>query len=278
MVRRLKADVLTELPPKRRQVVLLDPADVKGGVAALRAEQSGMARVETELAKARVKAELAKASDNPAEYASAVERLHEAQHAEFSEMSRLRHETAVVKAPAVAAHVADLLEAGEAKVAVWAHHHDVVDILREQLTDYGVVEITGETPQPERQAAVDAFQSPSGPRVFVGSITAAGTGITLTAAQTAVFAELDWVPGNVSQAEDRHHRIGQAGSVMIQHVLLDGSLDAKLANTLLAKQAVADRALDQHGTTTVPREVDLQLAGPAVMVQDPVVMCPEMSS
>jgi SWI/SNF-related matrix-associated actin-dependent regulator 1 of chromatin subfamily A len=246
MVRRRKADVLTELPPKRRQVVPLDPADVEGASHALGAERDGIAQVAAALAEARVEAELAKASDDPAEYASAVERLHEAQHAEFSEMSRLRHETAVVKAPAVAAHVADLLESGEARVAVWAHHHDVVDILREHLKDYGVVKVTGETPQPERQAAVDAFQAADGPRVFVGSITAAGTGITLTAAQTAVFAELDWVPGNVSQAEDRHHRIGQAGSVVIQHVLLDGSLDAKLANTLLSKQEVADRVLDRQ--------------------------------
>ena len=245
MVRRLKADVLTELPPKRRQVVPLDPADVEGASQALGAEQEGMAEVAAALAEARVEAELAKASEDPAEYKAAVERLREAQHAEFSEMSRLRHDTAVVKAPAVAAHVADLLESGEAKVAVWAHHHDVVGILRERLAEYSVVEITGETPQAERQAAVDSFQAPGGPRVFIGSITAAGTGITLTAAQTAVFAELDWVPGNVSQAEGRHHRIGQAGSVLIQHVLLDGSLDAKLASTLIAKQEVADKALDR---------------------------------
>ncbi len=203
MVRRRKADVLTELPPKRRQVVPLDPADVEGASEALAAEQEGMAEAVAAREQARVEAELAKASDDPEVYRAAVARLSEAQAVELSEMSRLRHDTAVVKAPAVAAHVADLLESGERKVAVWAHHHDVVGILRDRLAGYGVVEITGETPQDQRQAAVDAFQSPDGPRVFIGSITAAGTGITLTAAQTAVFAELDWVPGNVSQAEDR---------------------------------------------------------------------------
>jgi SWI/SNF-related matrix-associated actin-dependent regulator 1 of chromatin subfamily A len=254
MVRRLKKDVLTELPPKRRQVILLDPSDIEGAEGALDAERSGMTQAEATLAAAHIEAELAKASDDPDEYAAAVRRLREAQHAHFTMMSKLRHDTAVAKAPAVANHVADLLDAGEPKVAIWAHHHDVIDILRERLSGYGVVVITGETPQPERQNAVDTFQAPDGPRVFIGSITAAGTGITLTQAQTAVFAELDWVPGNVSQAEDRHHRIGQAGSVMIQHVLLDGSLDAKLANTLLAKQEVADQALDREGYAPPPPE------------------------
>ncbi|GEM_PF-573219 len=203
MVRRRKADVLTELPPKRRQVVPLDPADVSGGLRAIDAERRHMAAAAAAREGAQIEVELAKASDDPAVYRAAVAKLREAQAAEFSAMSRLRHDTAVVKAPAVAEHVASLLESGEPKVAVWAHHHDVVAILRERLAEYGAVVVTGETPQSERQAAVDAFQAPDGPRVFIGSITAAGTGITLTAAQTAVFAELDWVPGNVSQAEDR---------------------------------------------------------------------------
>jgi hypothetical protein len=102
----------------------------------------------------------------PGEYAAAVRRPREAQQAHFTEMSRLRHETAVAKAPAIANHVADLLDAGEPKVAIRAHHHDVIDILRERLSGYGVVVITGETPQPERQNAVDVFQAPDGPRVL----------------------------------------------------------------------------------------------------------------
>ncbi len=155
------------------------------------ARAPGSGRRRSALAEARVEAELAKASEDPAEYKAAVERLREAKDVEFSEMRRLPHDTAAVKAAGVAAQVADLLESGEAKVAVWAHHHDVVGILDEHLAGYGLVEITGRGPRPTRQAAVDSSQSPDGPRVFVGPITGASTGITLTAAQSAVFAELD---------------------------------------------------------------------------------------
>src|SRR5262249_37628078 len=98
-----------------------------------------------------------------------------------------------------------------------------------------------------RQAAVDAFQTDPNVKLFVGSITAAGVGITLTAASHVVFAELDWVPGNVSQAEDRCHRIGQTDSVLVQHLVLEGSLDATMAQRIVDKQDVIDRALDING-------------------------------
>lgn len=106
------------------------------------------------------------------------------------------------------------------------------------------VRVYGETPLEERQAAVDLFQNDPRCQIFVGSITAAGVGLTLTAASHVVFAELDWVPGNVSQAEDRCHRIGQRESVLVQHLVFDGSMDATIAKTLVRKQRVIDKALD----------------------------------
>ena len=82
--------------------------------------------------------------------------------------------------------------------------------------------------------------------VFLGSIGAARKGLTLTVAITAMFAELGWVPGNVTQGGDRIHRIGQHDAVTIQHIL-DGSLDAQMAQTLITKQELLDQALDwQH--------------------------------
>jgi hypothetical protein len=61
-----------------------------------------------------------------------------------------------------------------------------------------------------------------------------------------VFAELDWVPGNVTQAEDRVHRYSQRNSVLVQHLVIDGSIDSRMAKTLIEKQAVSDAALDEE--------------------------------
>jgi SWI/SNF-related matrix-associated actin-dependent regulator 1 of chromatin subfamily A len=96
-----------------------------------------------------------------------------------------------------------------------------------------------------RQEAVDRFQRRGEVRVFLGQIQAAGVGITLTAASHVVFVELEWTPGLMSQAEDRCHRIGQHDAVLVQHLVLPGSLDARLAKTLVAKQRVIDKTLNR---------------------------------
>lgn len=120
------------------------------------------------------------------------------------------------------------------------------------------VALTGEvTSNKARQEAVDRFQTDPTVKIFVGSIGAAGVGHTLTAASTVLFAELDWVPANVSQAEDRCHRIGQHDQVLVQHLVLNGSLDARMATILVEKQDIADKALDRD------TEIDVPAAAPA---------------
>jgi hypothetical protein len=159
----------------------------------------------------------------------------------FSEMSKLRHEVALAKLPSVIEH----LENTDGKVIVFAYHRDVVAGICESLKDQGVVSITGDTPNDQRQPIVERFQRDPSVRFFVGNLKAAGVGLTLTASSHVVFGELDWVPANLSQAEDRAHRIGQRESVLVQHIVLDGSLDARMAKTVIAKQAVIDKALDR---------------------------------
>lgn len=240
MVRRLKKDVLSELPDKRRQVVEL-PAT--GCEDVIDAENESWADYEERLEDARAAVELAKAGEVD-EYEQAVAKLREISSVAFTEISALRHETALAKIPTVVEHINGVLEETD-KVVVFAHHHDVIERLRESFPDMSVT-LTGEDSMEERQHAVDSFQNDLQVRIFIGSIKAAGVGITLTAASHVVFAELDWVPGNVTQAEDRLHRIGQRGCVLVQHLVLDGSLDVKFAKTLVEKQSVIDEALDRE--------------------------------
>ena len=242
MVRRLKKDVLTELPPKRRQVIELPAAGLESVV---RHEHEVWQRQQDSLEALRVRVELAKASENAAEYEAAVSALRQGEMAAFTELSRLRHETALAKLPQVIAHLQDSVEQG--KVVCFCHHKDVVAAILAEFPD--AVSITGDTPMQVRQDAVDRFQSDESCRLFVGNIQAAGVGLTLTASSHVIFAELDWVPGNVSQAEDRCHRLTQVNSVLVQHLVLEGSLDATMARVIAAKQDVIDRALDVRSET-----------------------------
>ena len=239
MIRRLKADVLTELPAKRRAIIEI-PAN--GAAGAVEAVKEAYEAHEDKLASLRAAVELAKASDNPAAYKDAVQQLKAAASVAFTEISKLRHATAVAKIPYVVEHIRDVVEAGS-KLVVFAHHHDVIQAIAKEFGSQAVT-LYGETAMDQRQAAVDRFQTDPDCLVFVGGILAAGVGITLTAASHVVFAELDWVPGNVTQAEDRCHRIGQRDCVLVQHLVLEGSLDARMAEVLVEKQEVQAAALD----------------------------------
>jgi SWI/SNF-related matrix-associated actin-dependent regulator 1 of chromatin subfamily A len=243
MVRRLKVDVLKDLPPKRRQVILVEPDDrgrnlIAKEKAAWAAMTSGKVQMEE-------------------------------QSVDLASMSSVRKEVAVYKVPFVIDHVNDLLEAGIEKIVVMAHHKDVVDAL---MKEYGkaAVKIDGRVTKIEdRQAAVDRFQDDPECKIFIGSIQAAGVAITLTAAAHAVFAELDWVPGNMHQAEDRIHRIGQSKHCLIQYILLDDSLDANMINKIIEKLEVLDAALDKRCRIESEEAAVVPIARPAVGIPTP---------
>jgi SWI/SNF-related matrix-associated actin-dependent regulator 1 of chromatin subfamily A len=241
MVRRLKCDVLTDLPPKTRQIIALPvPPEFQHLVSS---EREDFDAFEDAMENLRADIDLAEAAGDEVARTIAADALKAAAKTAFTEMSGKRHEVAMAKVPAVIGHVTDLLESTP-KVLVFAHHIDVIDALMDGLALFNPVKVTGSCSMDQRQAAVDALQKDPNCRVFIGNIKAAGVGLTLTEANTVVFAELDWTPAAMSQAEDRAHRIGQRDNVLVQHLVFDGSLDSVIAKKLVAKQNIIDRALD----------------------------------
>ena len=240
MVRRLKGDVLKDLPPKRRQVIELDP---EAASAALTAERQEVEAWMREMFGYRLAVELAKGSESDEEYTKAVDALRDALAESKGAISRIRHQTALAKVPAVTAFVREALESSD-KIVLFAHHQDVIAAYQESFRAAGAVKLVGGMAIEERQRSVDRFQQDASVKVFIGSIQAAGVGITLTASSHVIFAELDWVPGNMTQAEDRCHRIGQAESVLVQHLVFEDSLDATMAKKIVEKQKVIEQALD----------------------------------
>lgn len=234
MVRRTKAQVLPELPPKRRQVIELDSAHVAGLIAVeAEAWEEHRRRLDELRAVGRSNEELSDAQ---------LAALRAGVNLAFGELAKLRQATALAKVPLVLEHVRGVLESVD-KVVIFAHHRAVVHELAEPFGEEAVT-LTGGDSLAARQAAVDRFQTDDGCRLFIGSITAAGFGLTLTASAHVVFAELDWVPAHLTQAEDRTHRIGQEESVLVQHLVLQDSLDARMIGTLIKKQRVIDEVVD----------------------------------
>ena len=115
--------------------------------------------------------------------------------------------------------------------------------------------IDGSTNSVMRKHLVDAFQCDDNVRVALLSITAANSGLTLTAAHLVVFAELFWNPGILTQAEDRAHRIGQTDSVTVQYLVAKGTADDELWPMIQRKLDVLNKAglskdnfTDSHST------------------------------
>lgn len=253
MIRRLKSDVLTELPPKLRQIV---PLPVPSSASHLVAAELNMWNAASEAAEAaEAEAESCKATNDNEGYKTAVQQMRKARQHAFTEIARVRRDVGVAKAPAVIEHVAGLLDDGLECLVVFAHHHEVVDALMEGLQQYHPVRLTGRDNEKAKDAAIRAFQDGQS-RVIVCNIQAAGVGITLTRAHTVVFAELCFVPGDMCQAEDRCHRVGQHDSVHVQHLVFDGSLDQRMSEILVEKMQIADAALDkQHAEEMLRIEV-----------------------
>jgi SNF2 family DNA or RNA helicase len=223
MVRRLKEQVLHELPPKQWHPFPL-----------------------------QVTADIRRAMKHPGW--KQAEKLYEMDHAAFDsgvpidgEIATARRMLGEAKAPLVVDYIKQLLEEGVQKLVVSAWHHTVLDYLRENLAQYGLVYMDGKTSAKKKQAAVDQFQTDEEVRVILGQMLPLGEGWTLTAAQDAVFAECDWVPGKNDQLLDRIHRFGQEGDYIIGHVpVVPDSIDERILSTAIAKDQNIYKALDKE--------------------------------
>jgi len=225
MIRRLKKDVLQDLPSKTRSVVPL---------------QMG----------AKDAKDYAKAENHFLGWLKLVnpEKIAAAQRAEalvqFQELKKLARNG---KWSSVVEWLNESLESN-GKMIVFAVHHETIDNLMEALQGFNPVKVDGRDSQEKRQAAVDRFQNDGTCRLFVGNIKAAGVGLTLTAASAVVFVELGWTPGEHVQAEDRAHRIGQKSAVNIYYLIANGTVEEEIAGLLDRKQKVLDSVLDGTGT------------------------------
>lgn len=267
MVRRRKSQVLKDLPPKTRQLIELDhPAFAKTNDHYAKLEQASQTLKDCFERREALKDEAerikAMTPNDPAtqaaqsQYKQAASQLARESKVAFFQMSEIRKETALIKVPQVIDLIKTALPNG--KLILFCHHSEVADAYRDALnahfkkqagkngTPKTVAMVTGKTPNDQRQLEADRFQQDPDCQVFIGSIQAAGVGLTLTKASTVLFAELDWVPGNVSQAEDRAHRIGQRDHVLVYHAVIEGTLDSLMVRRLIEKQEVIDSALDDQ--------------------------------
>jgi len=215
-IRRLKKDVLAELPAKSRIFVNIDIAN-----------PSDTHLMEAISEEAKIKSMLEANVKLPKDMAMRI--------------STYRRLIGIEKARWVVSYVQNKLEAKN-KFIIYAHHNEVIDYVKLKLSemwpDYEIYVIDGRIPKNERARAVAAFQShESDKAIIIASLAVASEGLTLTATDEIVFAETDWVPATMLQAEDRIHRFSQQSDKCLYHYIIAiGTLDQYIYNVLRQKE------------------------------------------
>jgi SNF2 family DNA or RNA helicase len=135
--------------------------------------------------------------------------------------------------------VDEAFESGQ-KVIVFSYFRTVIDQVMKALEDKAIGPITGSVSSTQRQNIVDQFQNAPTPRVLVGQIQAAGTGLNIQAASVVILCEPQIKPSLEVQAIARAHRMGQVRKVQVHRLILPESVDEKMTEMLAYKQSQFD--------------------------------------
>ena len=112
-----------------------------------------------------------------------------------------------------------------------------------QLFGFEPLFLHGGVPLQERDRMVEAFQSGTGPQVFVLSLRAGGTGLNLARANHVFHYDRWWNPAVENQATDRAFRIGQTRNVMVHKFICAGTLEDRIDAMITAKSAMAEEVV-----------------------------------
>lgn len=137
----------------------------------------------------------------------------------------------------------EIVEGTEGKIVVFSQFSTAVALISMELErrKIGHVTLTGDVKIEDRNRNVNQFQNDRNTKLFLATIRAGGVGITLTAAQTAVFTDKDWTPAMNQQAVDRLHRIGQQGNVHVINLLAEDSIEEWIERKLDRKTDLVEQ-------------------------------------
>lgn len=147
------------------------------------------------------------------------------------------------------------------RVLVFSQFARMLGLLSEGLTGRGIRHVTLTGASQERHKLVDAFQGGE-VDVFLISLKAGGTGLTLTRADTVIHYDPWWNAAAQMQATDRAHRIGQTQPVFVHNLVVAGSLEERMLELQQRKRSLADTLLGSEVGTArlLPDDVESLLA------------------
>lgn len=232
MLRRMKSQVLKDLPPKIRQVVLLDPDEKSRSY--LKRQNNLLKHIP--LRRSEVTAE------NVLDEKEFVDTIRSMSGQDRSNLIAMRKDAAICKLPMALEHIEEAQKSFK-KIIVFAYHTEVIKALQARFPSNHVM-VDGSVDPEERIKLGKVFNGNDGINFFFGQYQASGIGINLTSAELVIFLESPLTPGDVTQCEDRAHRIGLMHNLLVQHLMLKDSIDAAIAKLIIEKQEIIDKGLN----------------------------------
>ncbi len=244
LLRRTKAEVLTDLPPRTEIVHEVVPGPKERALLeALR--QQAEASVAQAIS-ANTQAGGAKEGQNQFHVLAALTRLRRA----ACDPRLVAPELGIVGAKVQEfERLAVELVAGRHKALVFSQFTDFLQLLRARLDLAGLSYqyLDGSTPAAERSKRVAAFQAGEGD-LFLISLKAGGFGLNLTVADYVIIADPWWNPAAEEQASARAHRIGQLRPVTVYRLVTQGSIEEKIVRLHRSKRDLAEGILSGQDT------------------------------
>lgn len=262
MIRRMKIDVLKDLPPKRRLPITigLSPKmtklyrnaenELQGAIKDFKKYQS---EVKDRNLTLEYKTYLGKLSSNESAtdykgfvWDTAYSELGRERMLAISKLNLLRQAVGFGKAEQILDLVEPFFESGQ-KLVIFGWHKAVLDEIMAELIrgGYFAVRADGSTTDKQIEEVVDTFQNDPRCMAFVTSLK---EGLNLTAASNTLHMERDWTPADEEQREDRTNRIGQeADSITAWYVVVEGTVDDKMNEIVEYKRGRINKQLDGIG-------------------------------
>ena len=254
MLRRTKNETL-DLPPKMRTWL-----EVEVGPGAARRMSEAVLELMKTVSRRGERIDSGKRPDNDHEVAGATERDTKKESRRrgsvLGKLQKARERLAAAKVGTTIPFVENAIEQGE-KVLLFSCFAIPLTRFRKHFGE-SAVGVSGEMPMRQRQISIDRFQTDDSVRLMAAQIVAGGVGINLTAARQVVFNDLDWVPVNHWQAEDRAYRIGQTAAVNVTYMVAGGTVDEFVRSVLEEKSNIIDQLVEG---SALPEELQLDVMG-----------------
>ncbi|MBN2706760.1 MAG: ATP-dependent helicase [Deltaproteobacteria bacterium] len=150
----------------------------------------------------------------------------------------------------VFAETVDELRQNNHKALVFSQFVDHLSLIREYLDEAGISYqyLDGSTPAKKRRESIDAFQNGDGD-LFLISLKAGGSGLNLTAADYVIHMDPWWNPAVENQASDRAHRIGQTRPVTVYRIIAKNTIEEQIVDLHQRKRELAEQILDGSDAT-----------------------------